>query len=382
MSLHGQKNIRNFIFGHSLINHAIPINPTPSQETAVPHWFADLARSAGNQYAVGGQYGFLPQHTNLPPLAQWGFDNAVGAWDSDNEDFGRADFNTILITPGNFIQWQGPDEDYPTDPTSPVEATVTVFDWCNAQEENLNYYVYENWPDMAPYLNNDFPPSNDEWQAYNNYLESDFHNWFVDYYSKVSENFSDNCISFIPVGTLMSRLLQTPPYNQIPIAQLYEDDAPHGRPTIYFLASLVTYMSMYEEEAPLNYEVDPIIHPIVADNYQDVVMFLWTELEKMQEESELTIFCGKSTTSTTKNDLQENKITIFPNPTNSTINVSGQVVDGTLQVFNLLGSYQLSTIINSKNKTVDLTGLQSGSYLIIGRDDFGTLIYRELIVKL
>lgn len=381
-SLNGQKNIRNFIFGHSLINHANPINTTPSQETSIPHWFAELAKSAGNQYAIDGQYGFLPQHANLPPIAQWGFDNAEGAWNSDDEDFSDADFNSILITPGNFIQWQGPEEDYPSDPTNPLEATVTVFDWCNEQEENLKYYIYENWPDMAPYLQNNFPPSNEEWKAYNDYLNSDFHDWFVDYYSQVSQDVRNNCISFVPVGTLISKLLQKSPYNQIPITQLYEDNAPHGRPTIYFLASLVTYMSIYEEEAPLNYEADPIIHPLITDNYQDVVEYFWSELNKINEEGELTIFCEASTTNTVEKKDLKSKITLYPNPTNSTINILGEATGCTFQIYNVLGDYQMSTSIDATNEAIDITDLQSGTYIIIGRNKTGALLCRELIVKI
>ena len=33
-----QTNVRNYIFGHSLIVHTPPQFPTPSDETTVPHW--------------------------------------------------------------------------------------------------------------------------------------------------------------------------------------------------------------------------------------------------------------------------------------------------------------------------------------------------------
>ncbi len=63
-----QKDIRNFIFGHSLINHAIQVNPTPSQETSIPHWMHFLTAENDNTYAVDGQFGFLGSHQNLPPI--------------------------------------------------------------------------------------------------------------------------------------------------------------------------------------------------------------------------------------------------------------------------------------------------------------------------
>ncbi len=97
-----KKNI-SYIFGHSLINHALPINPIPSQETSVPHWIHFLADHTGHSYEVSGQFGFLPQHADLPPTAQWGFDNVTGAWDSDNEPFSEVGFDNIMVTPGNFM---------------------------------------------------------------------------------------------------------------------------------------------------------------------------------------------------------------------------------------------------------------------------------------
>ena len=140
-----QDTLKTFIFGHSLLNHEYQVNPTPSQETSVPHWFHFLAQEAGYDYAVSGQYGFLSGHaTNLPPFAQWGFDSVAGAWESDFEPFSAVDFDNILITPANFVQWQLPHVNYYNDTLSPISATNIVFDWVNQQEDSLKLYVYEN----------------------------------------------------------------------------------------------------------------------------------------------------------------------------------------------------------------------------------------------
>jgi hypothetical protein len=39
-------DIKNYIFGHSLIVHDPPLIPTPSDETSVPHWIEDIAKEA------------------------------------------------------------------------------------------------------------------------------------------------------------------------------------------------------------------------------------------------------------------------------------------------------------------------------------------------
>ncbi len=279
-------SLRTFIFGHSLIVHDPPMFPTPSNETTVPHWMAELAAAANYDYAVSGQYGFLPQHDNLPPFAQWGFERASGAWDSDTESFADANFNSILLTAGNFIQYQSVNTPYDgdnQDNTTPLGATLTIFDWVEQQEPGTSIYIYENWPDMAGFLSNGVPASNIEFSNYNTYTLGEFHQWWLNYHEEVRTQRPDLNVKMIPVGPIISKLLTETNLSGIPFSELYEDDAPHGRPTIYFLASLVTYMAMYGEEAPLNFEVPGTVHTLVQANYGATVDFIWNELNAFND---------------------------------------------------------------------------------------------------
>jgi len=360
-----QQEIRNFIFGHSLIHHEFQVNPTPSQETSVPHWMHFLAQAADNEYSVSGQYGFLPQHDNLPPIAQWGFDVVPSAWESDYESFGDAGFNTIMITPGNFIQWQGPEELYYNDDVSPVSATQTIFNWCNEQEEDLRFYIYENWPDMAGYLGGGFPPTEQEWNLYNEYLNGDFHDWFLLYNHLLRESIPSSCIRMIPTGPIISKLLFTAPYDQIPIDQLYEDDAPHGRASIYFLASLVTYMSMYEKEAPENFVVDDIIHPIIRDNYEDVVSFIWEELNSFNDaDGNSLVFCSL-VSSNDKVVSSEQSFYLRPNPASHKLTISGDITYKGISIYDGLGNlcYAYSNVSGSEI-SIDISNYTSGLYIV------------------
>lgn len=378
-----QKDVRSFIFGHSLIHHEFQVNPTPSQETSVPHWFHFLAQSAGNSYAVGGQYGFLPQHANLPPIAQWGFDFVPGAWDSDNEPFSAADFTNILITPGNFIQWQSPLNNYPGEDLSPIDATTTIIDWCTEQEEGLQFYIYENWPDMAPYLGSDFPPNSGEWDNYNDYLLGDFHDWFVAYYNGMASLFPDACVRMIPVGPIISKLLQQSPYDQIPIDQLYEDDAPHGRASLYFLASLATYMTMYEEKAPASFQVDPLIHPIIADNYQAVVDFIWDQLwDYHGSEGGNSVFCSSTIVSTASPLDPSINITLYPNPAQNELRIKGDFAPHSVSIYDIHGRAYLSSIpIWEANEAIDVSELPTGIYFAIGKSRTQEVYYRKKLIK-
>ncbi len=274
-------NIRLFMFGHSLMNHEPPAIPTPSNETSIPHWMHFLAEASEFDFNANGQYGFLPQHRNLPPISQWGFDHVQSIWDSDTQAFDEADFNTILLTAGNFIQWQPANENYFGDDISPLQATVEIFEWCNQQEDDMDLYIYENWPDMDPYLANEFPEvSTEEFAAYNAYTLGEFHDWWIDYQDMVNEELAPLEVKMIPVGPILSLLLtEIDDLAAIPITELYEDGAPHGRATIYFLAGLITHTALYGAPGPASYEIPDTVHENVRENYDDIILFIWEELE-------------------------------------------------------------------------------------------------------
>lgn len=355
--------LRTYIFGHSLINHALQVNPTPSQETSVPHWFHFLAAEAGYGYAVSGQYGFLPGHaTNLPPSAQWGFDHVPGAWDSDFELFSEADFDNILITPANFVQYQPPTYNYYQDTLTPISATSMVFDWVAQEEDSLDFYIYENWPDMAGFLANGFPPSASEWAAYNADLNGGFHDWFLEYHDSLIQAHPNNCVRMIPTGPVISSLLAQSPYNQIPIDTLYEDDAPHGRPTIYFLAALVTYMAMYEEPAPPSFQVPPIIDSRIANNYPAVVNFIWNELLDFKHlNGDSRVFCTSPLVALDPEAASPAPL-LFPNPTNGILTIQGELAGFEIKVYDLAGRAQ--QLPRSDEHRIDMSGLPNGMYLV------------------
>ena len=308
-----QDTLKTFIFGHSLINHEFQVNITPSQETSVPHWFHFLAQEAGYNYAASGQYGFLPQHANLPPISQWGFDYVAPAWDDFSQSFNEANFDNILITPGNFIQYQGPSVDYYNDNQSPLDYTSQIFDWVNQQQDSLTLYIYENWPDMGPFLSQGFPPTSQEWTNYNAEVNGAFHDWFLEYHDSLMLAHPNHCVRMIPTGPIISNLLQQSPYDQIAVDTLYEDDAPHGRPTVYFLAAMITYMAMYEEQPPASYQPTAFIDPIIANNYQQVSDFIWSELLSFNDmQGNSRVFCQGSTAGISESENLT--LNMYPNP--------------------------------------------------------------------
>jgi len=356
-------DVSMFIFGHSLINHEFQINETPSQETSTPHWIHFLSQEAGNEFKVSGQYGFLQTHANLPPISQWSFDFVEPAWGSDYVPFAEADFSHILLTPANFIQWQGPTENYPYDNLSPVDASNTIINWCDTQIENLNFYIYENWPDMAPYLSDDFPPSISEWNNYNEYTQNDFATWFDEYYQEIKEAHPDKCIRMIPIGRLISTALQTSPYDQINMTNLYEDNAPHGRPSIYFMAAMITYMAVYEELPPSTYQPSNFIDPIIAENYQLLSEFFWEQLLAFNEENESSkVFCN-TITATTEFSIK-NKLQLNPNPAFDYFQLQGLSEEVNASVFTSAGNLIKKQLLRTDNDLFLIHDLPAGLYYV------------------
>lgn len=264
--------VRNYIFGHSLIVHAEPLEPAEPDETTIPHWLGLLAETDANSYRVDGQYGFLRSHAELDPQPQWGFANVAGVWDVDSGmSFGDADFTHVLLTPANFIQGQAADAPFEDDPSgpSPLSTTLEIIDKVVAAEPGVEILIYENWPDLAAF--SQFPPDERALAAYHEYTATGFHEWWIAYVDALQSARPDVAIELVPVGSTIARLLSTSPWDQIPVIELYEDDAPHGRPTIYFLAALITYSHLFGSEPPTSFEAPPSVHPLIRDDLATVI---------------------------------------------------------------------------------------------------------------
>lgn len=364
LNVQSQESINMYIFGHSLIDHRPPMIPTPSDETTVPHWVYLLAEESGYAYTAGGQYGFLPQHANVPPVSQWGYDIVPPVWDSEMESFVDADITTILLTAGNFMQWQGPDEEYPTNPgVTPVSATETVFDWVEEQGNPVRYYIYENWPDMAEFLQNGFPPTVSEFEDYNQYIAGTFHDWWIVYHDALLASRPDMEVKMIPVGPSIRNLYTNLLNGMVPVTELYEDDAPHGRASTYFLAGLVTYMAVYQEKAPASYNVPEIVHEGIREKYPMIVDFIWNELEAFNDDDgNSRVFFDTGITDESNLVKSSKRIQVYPNPTTNQLIIK-DFDEAYLRIFSSEGKEVWSQFIRS-DQSIDIGHLSNGIYYL------------------
>lgn len=372
---------RMFAFGHSLIDHRPPAIPTPSDETTIAHWMYLIANEAGKDFSMGGQYGFIPSHANLPPFSQWGYDIVPGVWDSDNDSFGEAQINTILITAANFIQYQAPQLEHPIDnSTTVIESTETIFDWVTTQQEDTRFYIYGNWPEMD--LQNAYPPNlpnEDEINDYHEITINEFSDWWIDYQDLMMISRPAYHTRLIPVGQIISKMLVNQSILQIPFDELYEDSDPHGRASLYFLAGMISYMAIYEEKIPESYVPGDIVHQSIRDGLAQLTDFIWQELNAFNfNDGSSRVFYG--TTNSTEDVSIKLEPYLYPNPNNGRFYINNNLRSQHIKIYKSNGE----EIILDKTETteLDLTNYENGIYFIKYFDEGNNEILTQKMVKI
>ncbi len=383
LNIHAQiTDVAVYGFGHSLIDHRPPLIPTPSDETTVFHWMADIARHAEKEFSGGGQFGFLTSHADLPPMSQWGYDQVDVVWDQEFESFEDSKINTILITPANFIQYVAPSDPHPFDENSSVVSlTETIFDWTNGAKENLRYYIYGNWPEMD--LEQYYPPNlpqASEIAAYHALSIDQGENWWTEYQDDMLNSRPQYQTRLIPVGMILSKVLQLDLLDALPFQEVYEDSAPHGRASLYFLSAMVSYMAMYEEKIPEGYMPSTEVHGEIRNNLAALVDFVWDELLAYNlPDGNSRVFYDMLSASF--EDSEQADITLKPNPCHSTLYVSGLPNYSTLRIINPFGTKFFEQNTMEPTEQLDIRSFPEGIYYIQIFDKTNTLITVKRIVK-
>ncbi len=267
------------MMGHSLMDHS-----SPTEQTKIAYWIHELATEAGNIYEYSGQFGSIWDFAEFDPQSNWGSLGIPKSWDAEIESYAEADLNNFMFTIFNFVQDLAPDVIYYDLPSSVLTASERLVDSVHLYQATNDIFIYENWPDMAPFTAEEpFNPTAAEYANYNNYTLGDFHTWWLDLHDLIRVSKPDYNILMIPVGPVIAELMSTAPYNSIPAIDLYEDNAPHGRASIYFLAGLASYMAIYGEQAPSSYNVPSTVLPLIANNYTSIADDFWEYFQNFED---------------------------------------------------------------------------------------------------
>ncbi len=381
-------DVQLYTFAHSLIDHRPPAIPTPSDETTILHWIHDIAQHTGKTFGTTGQFGQLANHVDgLPPNSNLGYDTVPYSWNEEETSFSNSPLNTIMLTAANFIQYSDPSDPDPADPSgrTVINLTETIFDWTENEIPGMRYYIYGNWPEMD--LNNSFPPTLpsqfeiDEFHDITIGNTGSFANWWTSYQDQIIASRPELDTKLIPTGMIISKILTQLLSNQIAFDELYEDSDPHGRANIYFLAGMITYMAIFEENVPITYIPGDIIDNVIINNLEEIKNYTWNELSNFNfQNGNSRVFFDNTTNSYTELNIEE-EIILLPNPTTRTFKISSTFdSEFSLQIQSVDGTVYKK--INSTNSTKlhDITSLPAGIYLVQIRDlNNGQLFIKKLI---
>ncbi|WP_425097853.1 calcium-binding protein [Tropicibacter sp. S64] len=271
----GAETARLYVFGNSLVNYL----SESFDNTNVPHWLNAMAKADGRGFAVDGQWGFLRNFAgNLPPTANWSFPGVPGAWSPDTP-FASGRFDAVMITPANFIQYQAPDVPYDGDnPTgeSPLDAMLTLIDWVQRESPQSRVLIYEGWAEMTG-ITGAFPPTDEAFGRYNATNRDATHQWYLGLMDEITKARPDADVTLVPVASVVAALMgEGGLLNGLPAEAFYVDGEPHGTRTMYLLAAMVTYVSLYEAPPPDGWTPPITLHPDVVDRYPQIAQAIWT----------------------------------------------------------------------------------------------------------
>ncbi|MHA7058695.1 T9SS type A sorting domain-containing protein [Aquimarina sp. M1] len=360
-----QINNKSYVFGHSLVNHSA--DQSTQNRSNIPDWLYLLAQQAGHQYSIDGQFGFLP-YQQLPPIYQWGFIDAPNTRTNEsNDDFGSWNYDNVIVTLANFIQQTSSPsqnafceqqyiEDCNEDPNalSSVEAVLRILDYTREEEADIDFYIYENWPEF----NGTFPPTSEaeedlEFGEFYDYTRGEFHDWWITLQDELLQVRPDARVKLIPVGPILANLFSANGIlSEISATTLYEDSAPHGYPVLYFLTALIHYTVLYAEQPPANFQFPdadlsaPIRIPdIVKNNYTAIVDFIWNSLQGYTfSNGESRVFLDRQILSVDDLSIHTLKPIIYPNPGNGIFNL--ELPDTTIYPVNI-------KVINTIGQVID-----------------------------
>lgn len=275
-----RSEVRVYIYGNSLVNHL----SEEADHTNVPHWLNQMARADGRGFALEGQFGFLRNFVESErPRPNWSFPGVSGVLSPTQDTSRGAGFDTIVITPSNFIQYQLPDLPYDgPNPTgeSPLGAIQRLLDRVNADSPDARIYIYEGWADMGGFIDG-FPPTAREAQSYHAYNAGEYHQWYRDLINTLNVTRPETEVNLIPVASTLAGLFADGGLlDGLPPEALYVDDAPHGTPTLYFLAAMVTYAWIYDAPPPADFAPPATLHPDVVESYQDLAQAIRDSLPR------------------------------------------------------------------------------------------------------
>lgn len=270
-------DIRQYYYLNSLVSHE---TGAWTSSTQLPNWLDRLTTGTIHTYAVDSEFGFVPQWT-APPRANMGYPEAASAGVSASSWTGASAIDTVTFVPDNF---DGPS--FPPNANTNILPSTTYVDgllnlidaWeTNAPNAGRTYRIYTGWPDMGPY-GDPGTITGPQLQAWRDWALGGFQAWHESLVSQLqaarpSLDIQLSNINLAVVGAYEN----LPAVTGISSGTLFEDNAPHGRSSWYFLAAMAEYMELYGEQPPAGFTFDAgwAVDSAITSNYTAISSYMW-----------------------------------------------------------------------------------------------------------
>jgi len=104
---------------------------------------------------------------------------------------------------------------------------------------------------------------------------------------------------------------------------------------------------------------------------------MWHDTMNVPYEMRVFPILKRATSSLDEIDI-DNKVEIYPNPSSKEININSQYIINSIEILNSLGQRVYKEKINTTNKTIDISALNKGIYIIELKTEKG-VIHRKFI---
>jgi hypothetical protein len=281
----GGKTRDVYAFLNSLHNHDAGAGDA---NTSTGNWvrrLADQAPNGGNTYTLGWQFGFAAPGgwTTLPRSGQQEVAPNVYINDAGNPAWtGATNIEVVELVPDNFFGPLVP----PNQPNVEGWTYTTRFlfhidNWeANAPNPNRVYAIHGGWPLLSGNYGSVAGQTPTQRAAYIAHALGTYQAWLDSLTSLLQA--ARPGLNIVQYGINRASMLawRDTVVNTIPIATLFEDNAPHGRSTMYFLNAVANYIELFNEKPPANFVFQPSwnVSSVVTSNYQAIVDYIWSVL--------------------------------------------------------------------------------------------------------
>ena len=248
-------------------------------------WIGDIATSNPSTATSKGRSAQIGSQV-IPPQRSVQFSFATNVFDpwpnsGPATTWASRNWDDVVIMASNFEQTTITPENYV------ANECTDVMDHIRDESPSSRVFVYEHWSIPSQYSITVTPPNildPGDFDTYNDLhriisgTPGTYHQWHLDFQDELISEYPTLDIYMIPVYPIIADLIRTESYmSTVEFDDLFEDDDPHGFPTVYFLAGLICYRAMYGQAANANYvpvPADPVIIPEVLNNLSSVISFI------------------------------------------------------------------------------------------------------------